>query len=84
MTVDIQIDKNLQMQSEAVLAQLGLSTTAVVGMLLRTIVRNKAVPAELFTIANNADDNAAYLAKLDKSFAEYEQGLGAKHKLIEV
>ena len=53
-------------------------------MLLKTIVRNNAVPAELFTIREQARNNAEYLAKLDRSFAEYKAGLGQKHELLEV
>lgn len=48
------------------------------------IVHNKAIPAELFTIYSKAANNAAYLAKLDRSFAEYERGLGEQHTLLEV
>ena len=29
-------------------------------------------------------NNSAYLAKLDRSFAEYERGLGEQHTLLEV
>lgn len=48
------------------------------------IVNDKAIPTELFTIDSKAANNAAYLAKLDRSFAEYERGLGEQHTLLEV
>ena len=48
------------------------------------IVNNKVVPTELFTIDSKAANNAAYLAKLDRSFAEYERGLGEQHTLLEM
>lgn len=48
------------------------------------IVNDKAIPAELFTIDSKAANNAVYLAKLDRSFAEYEIGLGEQHILLEM
>lgn len=48
------------------------------------IVNDKAIPAELFTIDSKSANNAAYLAKLDRSFAEYERRLGEQHTLLEV
>ena len=48
------------------------------------IVHNKAIPAELLTIDSKAANNPAYLSKLDRSFAEYERGLGEQHTLLEV
>lgn len=82
--ISIPIDSELKTESDCILADIGLSTPVVVSMLLRTIVRNKAIPTELFTIDSKAANNAAYLAKLDRSFAEYERGLGEKHTLLEV
>ena len=73
--ISIPIDSELKTESDCILADIGLSTPVVVSMLLRTIVRNKAIPTELFTIAPPPPNNAAYLAKLDRSFAEYERGL---------
>ena len=83
-SINIRIDEDLKSQSDKVLSDLGLTTSAVVSMLLKTIVRNNAVPAELFTIREQARNNAEYLAKLDRSFAEYKAGLGQKHELLEV
>ena len=82
--ISIPIDSELKTESDCILADIGLSTSVVVSMLLRTIVRNKAIPTELFTIDSKAANNAAYLAKLDRSFAEYERGLGEQHTLLEV
>ena len=48
------------------------------------IVNDKAIPTELFTIDSKVANNAAYLAKLARSFAEYERGLGEQHTLLEV
>ena len=82
--ISIPIDSTLKIESDCILADIGLSTQTVVSMLLRTIVRNKAIPKELFTIDSRAANNAAYLAKLDRSFAEYRKGLGKTHALLEV
>ena len=76
--ISIPIDSELKTESDCILADIGLSTQVVVSMLLRTIVRNKAIPTELFTIDSKAANNAAYLAKLDRSFAEYERGWECK------
>ena len=83
-SINIRIDADLKAESDRVLSDIGLSTSAVVSMLLKTIVRNQAVPPELFTLSNKTKENAEYLAKLDRSFAEYEKGLGKTHPLIEV
>ena len=83
--ISIPIDSELKTESDCILADIGLSTKVVVTMLLRTIVRNKAIPTELFTIIDSkAANNAAYLAKLDRSFAEYERGLVEQHTLLEM
>ena len=44
-SINIRIDEDLKSQSDKVLSDLGLTTSAVVSMLLKTIVRNNAVPA---------------------------------------
>ena len=79
-SINIRIDEDLKIQSDKVLADLGLTTSAVVSMLLKTIVRNHAVPSDLFTIREQARNNAEYMAKLDRSFAEYKAGFGPQHK----
>lgn len=79
-SINIRIDEDLKIQSDKVLADLGLTTSAVVSMLLKTIVRNHAVPSDLFTIREQARNNAEYMAKLDRSFAEYKAGFGQKQK----
>ena len=45
--ISIPIDSELKTESDCILADIGLSTPVVVSMLLRTIVRNKAIPTEL-------------------------------------
>ena len=82
-SINIRIDEDLKIQSDKVLADLGLTTSAVVSMLLKTIVRNNAVPSDLFTIREQARNNAEYLSKLDRSFAEYKAGVGQQNKLLE-
>lgn len=79
-SINIRIDEDLKIQSDKVLADLGLTTSAVVSMLLKTIVRNHAVPSDLFTIREQARNNAEYMAKLDRSFAEYKAGFGQQQK----
>lgn len=48
------------------------------------ITHNEIIPTEQLTINNKIANNAVYLAKLDRSFAEYERGLGEQHTLLEV
>lgn len=83
-SINIRVNSDLKAETDAVLDKIGLTTSAVVSMLFKTIVRNQSIPSELFTISDKARNNAEYLAKLDHSFAEYQQGLGEKHDLLEV
>lgn len=83
-SINVRIDSNLKEQSDKVLSDIGLTTSSVVSMLLRTIVRNRAVPPELFTLEDKAAENAAYLAKIERSLNEYKAGMGEKHDLLEV
>ena len=83
-SINIRVDSVLKEKSDIVLADIGISTSTVISMLLRTIVRNKAIPPELFTIDSKTNDNATYIAKLDRSFAEYKSGMGKVHTLLEV
>lgn len=48
------------------------------------ITHNKIIPTEQLTINNKIANNAEYSAKLNRSFAEYERGLGEQHTLLEV
>ncbi|WP_294160013.1 type II toxin-antitoxin system RelB/DinJ family antitoxin [uncultured Selenomonas sp.] len=85
-SLSIRVDDEVKQQSDEVLSTLGLSTSSVVNMLLRTIARNRAVPAELFTtkpLDTHAERNRAYLEKLDRGFEAYRQGLCVRHDLIE-
>lgn len=86
-SLSIRIDDDLKQQSEDFLSSLGLSTSTAVTMFLRTIVRNHAIPAELFTTKpqdTREERNRAYLEKLDRSWREYQEGLAFEHPLIEV
>ena len=86
-SLSIRVDDEVKRQSDAVLSTLGLSTSSVVNMLLRTIARNHAIPAELFTtkpIDTREERNRAYLEKLDRGFEAYRRGLCIRHDLIEV
>ena len=49
-SLSIRVDAELKKQAEEVLSELGISLSTAVTMLLRTIVRNRAVPPELFTL----------------------------------
>lgn len=82
--ISVPVNSALKAELDCILADIGLSTSTVISMLLRTIVRNKAIPIELFSIDSKAANNAAYLAKLDRSFAEYKKGMGEQHALLEV
>ena len=82
-SLSIRIDADLKKESENILSQLGLPTSTAVSMLLKTIVRNRAIPPALFTIDTKEAANRAYLEKLEKSFAEYEAGLAEPHELLE-
>ena len=83
-SINIRVDSVLKEKLDIVLADIGISTSTVISMLLRTIVRNKAIPPELFTINSKENDNTTYIAKLDRSFAEYKSGMGEVHTLLEV
>lgn len=78
-SVNIRINSDLKAETDAVLDKIGLTTSSVVSMLFKTIVRNQSIPPELFTLDDKAAHNAAYLAKLDRSFSEYQAGLGERH-----
>lgn len=83
-SVNIRVNSDLKAETDAILDKIGLTTSAVVSMLFKAIVRNQSIPPELFTISDKAKNNAEYLSKLDRSFAEYQAGLGEKHPLLKV
>lgn len=82
-SLSIRVDANLKKDSERVLSQLGVSTSTVVSMLLKTIVRNQSIPPELFTLYAKQAGNQAYIAKLQRSYAEYQAGLATPNELLE-
>ena len=82
-SLSIRVDANLKRESEDVLEKVGVATSTAVSWLLKTSVRNQAIPPELFTITSKEERNRAYLAKLEKSCAEYEAGMGEAHPLME-
>ncbi len=82
-SLSIRVDADLKKDSEQVLAQLGVSTSTVVSMLLKTIVRNQSIPPELFTLNGKQMRNQAYMAKLQRSYDEYQAGLAMAHDIVE-
>ena len=52
-------------------------------MLLKTIVRNQSIPPELFTLNGKQMRNQAYMAKLQRSYDEYQAGLAMAHDIVE-
>jgi len=84
-SLSIRIDADLKKESESILSKLGLSTSTAVSMLLKTIVRNRAVPSELFSIgADNSKSGPStkHLTMSEMDVPEYEEGLVPNEETI--
>lgn len=55
--LNIRIDPELKSQSEAVLSELGLSTSAAVTLFLKSVVRYGGIPFELRIVPDKDDIN---------------------------
>ena len=65
--------------------------TFIGGMVMATtkfinscIDENETIQSEMLHLKEQAENNAEYRTKLDRSFAEYKAGLGQKHELLDV
>ena len=93
-TLNIRVDAQLKESAEQVFSTLGLPMSTAINMFLKASVRLNGLPLDLnlnHTLPNmdtemlhRIADNAAYLAKLDRSFREAQTGHLHPHELIEV
>lgn len=79
--MNIRVDDNLKQQAEAILVDIGLSTSAAMTVFLKQIVRCNGMPFELkadpfFSVENQT--------KLLKSMERMDKTGGTIHELIEV
>jgi len=79
--ITVRIDENVKQQAEDMLNEIGLNMTTYINSSLRALVREKKVPFELTT---KQQANAEYLAKLDASIAQAEQGEVVKYTMEEL
>ena len=79
--ITIRIDETVKKQAEEMLEEIGLNMTTYVVSSLKALLREKKVPFELST---KEQANAEYLAKLEKSIKQAENGEVVKYTMKEM
>ncbi len=78
--VSFRIDKNIKLDAEKVLNEIGLSMSAAITIFLRKVTRERRIPFELNVDPFYSSKNQAYLMK---SVRELREGKGHSHELLE-
>ena len=79
--ITIRVDENIKQQAEKMLEEIGLNMTTYVVSSLKALLREKKVPFELST---KEHANAEYLAKLERSVKQAENGEVVKYTMEEM
>ena len=78
--VSFRIDKDVKLNAEKVLNEIGLSMSAAITIFLRKTARERRIPFELNADPFYSEKNQAYLMK---SVRELREGKGHPHELLE-
>lgn len=78
--VSFRIDKDVKLNAEKVLNEIGLSMSAAITIFLRKMAREQRIPFELNVDPFYSKKNQAYLMK---SVQELREGKGHAHELLE-
>ena len=74
-TISVRVDEHTKIAAEEMLEELGLNMTTYLNMALKAFVREKQLPFQVsLTEKSKVEKNAEYLAKLDQSINQAENG----------
>jgi addiction module RelB/DinJ family antitoxin len=83
--IEFEIDKKLEEDFDKVCDRIGIPPSVVFNMVAKTVVRSNSIPYDLVNLDEPVIETGdEYLKKLDRSFAQYEQGKYSVHDISEV
>ncbi|MGE7603164.1 type II toxin-antitoxin system RelB/DinJ family antitoxin [Peribacillus sp. NPDC097675] len=81
-TISVRMDEQLKKEMEYVCNELGMNLTTAITIFAKTVAREKRIPFELSLVDPfYSEEN---MARLQKSIAQFDEGKGTEHNLIEV
>ncbi|MDR0946560.1 MAG: type II toxin-antitoxin system RelB/DinJ family antitoxin [Ruminococcus sp.] len=83
--IEFEIEKELEEDFDKVCDSIGIPPAVVFNMVAKTVVRSHSIPYDLVNLSQPIIETGdEYLKKLDRSFAQYEEGRVAVHDISEV